>query len=103
MAVDIIDQFPGDECFPIARGLRVGIEAAVVKRERVRADENHLFGSACRDSFFRTRENRETDVGSFYLLPAFPRRGGREADGAVGNVREALRLFEVTNRPVCAS
>jgi hypothetical protein len=49
------------------------------------------------------------------LLPAFPRRGGRDdqkngakpplkgADGAVGYVRVALRLFEVTNRPVCAA
>jgi hypothetical protein len=35
------------------------------------------------------------------LLPAFLRRGGREAAGAVGQDREALRLLEVTNRPVC--
>ena len=34
------------------------------------------------------------------IVPAFLRRGGREADGAVGHVREALRLFEVTNQRV---
>ena len=54
VGIDVIHQFHGDKRFPVASGLRVGIEAAVLERESVGTDQNHFPGSACREVFFQS-------------------------------------------------
>ncbi len=61
MVIDVIHQFHGDERFPVASGFRVGIETAVMERERVRAHQNHFLRGAGFDAFLQSRHIREPD------------------------------------------